>query len=127
MKRLKSENGPKAIGAYSVATKLGDLIYTSGQIPINPETNEMVEDDIKKQTQRVMDNLKIVLEENGSQLGNILKANVFLTDINEFSAFNEVYGKYFEEGNYPSRTAIEISALPKNAKIEVDVIAEVGQ
>ncbi len=125
MQRLKSEKGPKAIGAYCVATQVGDIIYTSGQIPIDPETNELVEDDIKKQTHRVLNNLKMVLEENGSGLEHIIKANVFLMDINEFSAFNEVYAEYFEEGNSPSRTAVQVSGLPKNAKIEIDVMATV--
>lgn len=125
MERLTSEKGPKAIGAYSVATKVGDIIYTSGQIPIDPETNQMVEDDIQAQTHRVMKNLKIVLEENDSQLGNIIKSNVFLSDINEFRTFNEVYEEYFAAGNYPSRTAVQVGALPNNAKVEIDVMATV--
>lgn len=123
MERLTSEKGPQAIGAYSVATKVGKIIYTSGQIAIDPETSQMVADEIKEQTHRVMQNLKIVLEENNSQLNNIIKANVFLTDIGEFQAFNEVYAKYFEEGNYPSRTAIQVGALPNQAKLEIDVMA----
>lgn|SRR5699024_801709 len=126
MKRLISKKGPKAIGAYSVATKVEDVIYSSGQIAIDPNTNQMVEDDIKIQTQQVMNNLKNILEENGSKLENIIKANVFLTDIKEFSEFNEVYAQYFNNGDYPSRTAIEISALPNNAKIEIDVMAIVN-
>ena len=123
MERLTSEKGPQAIGAYSAATKVGKIIYTSGQIAIDPETSQMVADEIKEQTHRVMQNLKIVLEENNSQLNNIIKANVFLTDIGEFQAFNEVYAKYFEEGNYPSRTAIQVGALPNQAKLEIDVMA----
>lgn len=123
MERLISGKAPRAIGAYSVATKVEDVIYTSGQIAIDPDTNQMVEDDIKMQTHQVINNLKNILEENGSKLENIIKTNVFLTDIKEFNEFNEVYAQHFGKEDYPSRTAIEISALPNNAKIEIDVIA----
>lgn len=127
MKRLTSEKGPKAIGAYSVATRVGDVIYTSGQIAIDPQTGDLVEKDIIKQTHQVMNNLQVILEQNDSKLDNIIKTTIYLEDINDFSTFNEVYAEYFEEENYPSRTAVEIAALPKEAKIEIDVIALVNK
>lgn len=123
MKRISSENGPKAIGAYSIATKVGDMIYTSGQLGMNPSTSELVDSSIEMQTEQAMKNIKTILEENGSTMNNIVKATIFLSDIGDFKAFNSVYASFFEEGNYPSRTAFEVGALPLSAKIEIEIIA----
>lgn len=125
MNRITSENGPKAIGAYSIATKAGDMIYTSGQLGMNPSTNELVDSSIEKQTEQAMKNIKTILEENGSRMSAIVKATIFLSDIGDFKAFNSVYASFFQEGNYPSRTAFQVGALPLDAKIEIEVIARI--
>lgn len=127
MKRLSSENGPKAIGAYSVATKVGNIVYTSGQLGMNPSTGELISDSIEDQTQQALTNIKTILEENSSVMKNIIKSTVYLNDINDFKAFNQVYAEFFDKEDFPSRTAIEVAALPLNAKIEIEVIALVNE
>ncbi|MCC3145307.1 RidA family protein [Halanaerobium sp. Z-7514] len=121
-KQIKSKKAPAAIGAYSQAIKKGDLIFSSGQIPIDPNTSEMVEDDIEKQTIQVLENLKHVLEAAGSNFDKIVKATIFLSDLNNFAQVNEIYEQYFE-GVYPARSCVEVAKLPKNSLIEVEVIA----
>lgn len=127
MKRLSSENGPKAIGAYSIATKVGNIVYTSGQLGMNPSTGELISDSIEDQTQQALTNIKTILEENSSVMKNIIKSTVYLNDINDFKAFNQVYAKFFDKEDFPSRTAIEVAALPLSAKIEIEVIALVNE
>lgn len=127
MKRLSSKNGPKAIGAYSIATKVGNIVYTSGQLGMNPTTGELISDRIEDQTQQALKNIKTILEENSSVMKNIIKSTVYLNDINDFKAFNKVYAEFFEKDDFPSRTAIEVAALPLSAKIEIEVIALINE
>ncbi|MGI1837427.1 RidA family protein [Lactococcus garvieae] len=124
LKRITSKKLPKAVGSYSAATEVGEFIFTSGQLPINGETN-IIEfpDNIEKQSKQAMDNVKSILEDNGSSLENIIKTTVYLANIEDFSSFNKVYGSYFE-GEYPARTAFEVGKLPMGALIEIEVIAK---
>jgi len=121
-KQIVSKKAPAAIGAYSQAIKNGDLIFTSGQIPIDPDTSEMVTEDIEKQTVQVMENLKNVLKEAGSNFDNVLKATIFLTDLDNFAKVNGIYKEYFGEIP-PARSCVEISRLPKESLIEIEVVA----
>lgn len=121
-KQIVSKEAPAAIGAYSQAIKKGDLIFTSGQIPIDPETSEMVEADIEKQTVQVMENLKYVLKEAGSNFDQVIKATIFLSDLNNFSKVNDIYKDYFSDIP-PARACVEVSKLPKDSLVEIEVIA----
>lgn len=120
---ISTIKAPSAIGPYSQGIKIGNLIFTSGQIPLNPESGEL-ETDIKKATKRSMENIKGILEEAGTSLEKVIKTTIFLKDINNFSAVNEVYGSYFSE-NPPARSCVEVARLPKDAVIEIEVIAEI--
>lgn len=120
--QIVSKKAPAAIGAYSQAIKKGDLIFTSGQIPINPETSKMVENDIEKQTVQVMENLKHVLEEAGSNFDKVLKATVFLSDLENFGKVNDIYKNYFSE-EPPARACMEVGRLPQDSLVEIEVIA----
>lgn len=125
LKRISSEKAPKAVGSYSAATKVGNLIYTSGQLPINRKTGKIdFPNSIEKQTMQSMENLKYILEDNGSSTERIVKTTVYLKNIEDFSTFNEVYSKYFSE-DFPSRTAFEVGNLPMGAMIEIEAIAEI--
>ncbi len=117
-----TEKAPKPIGPYSQAVKVGNTIYLSGQIPIDPNTNEVVLGDIATQTKRVLDNIKAVLEAAGYSLSDVVKVTVFLKDLKLFNEFNEVYGEYFKD-KPPARTTVEVSNLPKGVLIEIDAIA----
>ncbi len=119
---VDTDSAPKTIGPYSQAIKVGNLIFTSGQIAIDPEKNELISGGIKEQTRRVLQNLKAVLEAAGSSLANVVKTTVYLSDMNEFSAMNEVYGQFFESAK-PARATVEVSRLPKDVKVEIDAIA----
>lgn len=122
-KIISSPLAPKAIGPYSQAVEVNCMIYTSGQIPLDPNTGEVVGTTIVEQTERVMQNLKAVLAEAGVGLDYVVKTTCFLTDLNDFAAFNEVYGKYFPH-NPPARSCIQVAALPKGVKVEIEAIAE---
>lgn len=122
MNTIHTNNAPEAIGPYSQAIAVGDLIYTSGQIPINPETGNVEAVGISEQTEQVCKNLKAVLEAAGSSLEKAVKTTCFLNNIGDFTQFNEVYAKYFT--NKPARSCVEVSALPKGVLVEVEVIAE---
>ena len=122
VKTLHTDKAPAAVGPYSQATEVNGFIFTSGQIPLIPETGELVSDDIKKATARSLDNIKAILEEAGSSLDKVLKVNIFLDDVNDFAAVNEVYAKYFTE-NKPARSCVEVANLPKKALIEIEAIA----
>lgn len=113
---------PAAIGPYSQATEVNGFIFTSGQIPLNPETGELVGTTIEEQTERVMQNLKAVLAEAGVGFDHVLKTTCFLADLADFAAFNETYGKYFPE-NPPARSCFQVAGLPKGARVEVEMIA----
>ena len=122
-KQITTEKAPAAIGPYSQAMQTGNLLYTSGQIPIDPKTGNIEATDITGQTVQVMENLKAVLDAAGSDLTKAVKTLCFLTDMGNFAAFNEVYAKYFT--GKPARSCVAVSALPKGALVEVEVIAEI--
>ena len=124
-KIIKTHKAPQAIGPYSQAVKSGNFIFASGQIPLDPVSGEMAENDIKKQTERVMENIKGLLESENLTMANIIKTTCFLTDMGNFAAFNEVYANYFPE-NPPARSTVAIKALPKDALVEVEIIAVVS-
>lgn len=119
---ISTKKAPSAIGPYSQGIKIGNLIFTSGQIPLNPETGEL-EMEIEKATVRVMENIKAILEEAGASLDDIIKTTIFLKDINDFNVVNEIYGQYFK-GTLPARSCVEVSKLPKDVPLEIEVIAE---
>jgi len=118
---IQTNKAPKAIGTYSQAVKVGHTIYLSGQIPLVPETMTIIEGDISAQITQVFDNLKAVAEAAGGDLGDIVKLNVFLTDLSNFPLVNEIMGLYFQEP-YPARAAVGVAALPKGAGVEMDAI-----
>lgn len=122
MEKIYTKNAPEALGPYSQAMKVNGLVFTSGQIAINPATNEVEADTIEGQTEQVCKNLKNVLEEAGSSLEKAVKTMCFLSDMNDFTAFNGVYGKYFT--SKPARSCVAAKQLPKNVLVEVEVIAE---
>lgn len=119
---IATESAPKAIGPYSQAVRWNGLIFCSGQIPLDPKTGLTVEGDIAQQTTRVLENLKAVLEAAGSGLDKVLKTTVFIKDISEFQAMNEVYGRYFP-ANAPARSTVEAARLPRDVRIEIECIA----
>ena len=118
---INTNNAPEAIGPYSQGVIVGDFVYTSGQIPLNPVTGELVTD-IKLETKQSMENIKAILEEAGTSLNNVVKTSIFLKDLNDFEAVNEVYGTYFIE-NKPARSCVQVAKLPKDAVIEIEAIA----
>lgn len=123
MKKVHTENAPKAIGPYSQATVVGNIVFTSGQIPIDPKSGNIVGNDVKEQTHRVCQNLSAVLSAAGSSLEKAVKTTCFLADIADFAAFNEVYAEYFTEK--PARSCVAVKTLPKNVLVEVEVVAEI--
>lgn len=122
-KQISTKKAPAAIGPYSQAIELDNFLFASGQIPINPATGAFVEGGIVEQTTQVFENVKAVLAEAGLTLANVVKTTVFLSDMGNFGAMNEVYGTYFEGLTFPARSAVEVSKLPKGALVEVEVIA----
>jgi 2-iminobutanoate/2-iminopropanoate deaminase len=120
---VATDKAPGAIGPYSQAIKLNNLVFTAGQIPLDPATGKLVEGDIAAQTERVMQNLQAVLEAAGSSLGQVVKTTCFLANMDEFAAFNEVYARYFSE-NRPARSTVQAARLPAGASVEVECIAE---
>ena len=122
MKTVHTDKAPQAIGPYTQAKILGNVLFTSGQIPIDPATGELVSGGIEEQTRRVCENLKAVLEAAGTSLENVVKTNCFLKDINDFAAFNAVYAEYFT--GKPARSCVGGLQIPKGALVEVEVIAE---
>ncbi|MEK6950060.1 MAG: RidA family protein [Nanoarchaeota archaeon] len=123
MEKVNAKNTPEAIGPYSQAVKAGNFVFTSGQIAINPKTNQLVQGDITAQIRQILDNVRSLLAAAGTSLDNAVKVNVYLKDINDFQKMNEIYAQYFT--NKPARATIQAAALPKNALIEIDVIAEI--
>ncbi|MGB5866339.1 MAG: RidA family protein [Arcobacteraceae bacterium] len=121
MEFLTTPNAPAAIGPYSQAVKFNGVLYTSGQIALKPN-GEMVENDIKKQTRQIFENLKAILEDNGTFVTEVIKVNIFLTDMNDFGIVNVIMAEFFGD-HKPARSTIEVAGLPKNAMIEMDVIA----
>lgn len=121
MRVIQTDNAPQAIGPYSQAIKVGDFIYTSGQIALTPN-GVMLQDDVRLQTAQVMRNLKAVLEAAGSSLQNVVKTTIFLADMEDFSAVNEIYEEWFN-GHKPARSTVAVKTLPKNALVEIECIA----
>ena len=124
MKAISTKNAPAAIGPYSQAIRVGNLVLTSGQIPINPATGAFAEGGIKEQARQSLNNVKAILEESGLSMNDVVKTTVFLADMNDFADMNSVYAEFFSEP-YPARSAVAVKALPKGALVEIEVVAEV--
>ena len=121
---INTEKAPAALGPYSQAIKAGNTIYVSGQIPLIPETMEIISDDVQEQTKQSLENVKAVLEAAEATLNDVVKASVFIKDMNDFTKINEIYATYFTENN-PARACVEVARLPKDVKVEIEVIAVV--
>lgn len=121
-KVIQTEKAPKPIGPYSQAIRTGNFIFLSGQIPIDPKTGELVKGDLRKQTQRVLENMKGVLESQGLGMEDVVKVNIFLKDMEHFNQMNEVYATYFSSSP-PARSTVEVSRLPKDSTLEIEAIA----
>ena len=122
MKALNTEKAPTAIGPYSQAVEVNGLVFTSGQLPVNPSTGNFPEGGIKEQTRQSLLNIKAILNSEGIDMGNVVKTTVFLADMNDFAAMNEVYATFFSQP-YPGRSAVAVKTLPKNALVEIECIA----
>lgn len=120
---IHTDSAPAAIGPYSQAIQIGDLLFVSGQVPIDPSTGAIVEGDVKAQAQQSLNNLKAILNAAGTNMGAVVKTTVFLADMNDFAAMNEVYAQFFQEP-YPARSAVQVARLPKDAKVEIEAIAQ---
>ena len=121
-KIVATPKAPAAIGPYSQAIRSGDFLYTSGQISLDPETMKMITGDIEMETEKVLKNIEAILKADGLDLNNIIKTTVYLTDLSEFTRMNQVYEKFFSETK-PARACVQVTALPKGAKVEIDAIA----
>ena len=119
---IHTDSAPKAIGPYSQAIVAGNLVFTSGQIPLDPKTQQMVEGDIRVQTERVMENLSAVLQAAGVGFADVVKGTIFVADLGDFATVNEIYGKRFS-ASPPARSTVQVAALPKGARVEIDLIA----
>ncbi|HLH52137.1 MAG TPA: RidA family protein [Verrucomicrobiae bacterium] len=119
---IKPARSAPAVGPYNHAVRTGDLLFCAGQIPIDPATGDLVKGDIKAQTERVLENVKAILEDQKLSFGNVVKSTVFLTNLADFAGMNEVYAKYFTT-DFPARSTIQVAALPKGATVEIEVIA----
>jgi 2-iminobutanoate/2-iminopropanoate deaminase len=117
-----ADNAPKAIGPYSAGVKTGQYVFTAGQLGIDPQSGEFVQGGIKEETRQALKNLKAVLEAAGTNLDSVVKTTVFLRDMNDFSAMNEVYGEFFME-DYPARSAVQVARLPKDGAVEIEAVA----
>jgi len=124
-KIISTDRAPKAIGPYSQAVVVNGLAFLSGQIPLDPETNQLIQGDVVAQTVRVLENMKIVLEACGSSLAQVVKTTVFVKDLSEFATINETYAKYFPE-NPPARSTVEAARLPRDVRVEIECVAIVG-
>jgi 2-iminobutanoate/2-iminopropanoate deaminase len=119
---ISSSGAPKAIGPYSPAIRTGQLLFVSGQVPLDPATGQMIEGDITAQARRVLDNIGALLTSGGRSFADVVRTTIFLADMNDFAAVNDVYGQYFSEP-YPARATVQVARLPKDARVEIDVIA----
>lgn len=122
-KIINSPNAPAPIGPYNQAVLKGNMLYTSGQIALDPKSGELILEDIKSETKQVMENLKAVLKEAGMNFENVLKATIFISDMQNFGDINEVYASYFQEATAPARETVEVANLPKYVNVEISVIA----
>lgn len=123
---VHTENAPSAIGPYEQAIIIDNMVYTSGQIGLDPKTNTLVSGGIENETKQVLDNIGAVLTAANTSFNHVIKANIYLTDLNNFTIVNDIYASYFKDGNYPARSCVEISALPKGALIEIETIAYIN-
>lgn len=121
-KIVQTSKAPAAIGPYSQAIRIGDFLYTSGQISLDPETMEMITGEIEVETEKVLKNIQAILKADGLDLNNIIKTTVYLTDLSEFARMNQVYEKFFADTK-PARACVQVAALPKGAKVEIDAVA----
>lgn len=119
---IKPAKSPAPVGPYNHAVRVGDLLFCAGQIPTDPATGNLVSGDIKVQTERVLKNVKAILEDQELTFANVVKSTVFLTNLADFAAMNEVYAKYFTD-NFPARSTVQVAALPKDASVEIEVVA----
>lgn len=119
---ISTESAPSAIGPYSQAVKAGNMVFVSGQIPIDPQTGEFVSTEVAEQTEQVLKNLRAVLEAAGSSLNGVVKTTVFLADMNDFAVMNEVYARHFDS-NKPARATVQAARLPRDARVEIECIA----
>ena len=119
---IKPRNSPAAVGPYNHAVRIGDLLFCAGQIPIEPATGNVVTGDIKAQTERVLQNVKASLDDQKLTFASVVKSTVFMTNLGDFAAMNEIYAKYFTD-NFPARSTVQVAALPKGANVEIEVIA----
>jgi 2-iminobutanoate/2-iminopropanoate deaminase len=126
IRKVDTPGAPRMIGAYSQAVIGGGFVFLSGQIAMEPSTGEVIDGDVRAQTERVLLNLRAVLEEAGSGLGQVVKATVFLRDMDDFQAMNEVYARFFGEGIAPARATVEVARLPRDVAVEIDAIAVIG-
>ena len=124
--RISTEDAPAAIGPYSQAIRTGDLLFCSGQIPLEPSTGELVKDEIEGQARRCLQNLAAVAEAAGGSLANAVRCTVYLTDMNDFARVNEVYAEFYGDDDPPARVAVAAAALPKGADVEIDAIVVLG-
>ena len=120
---IHTDSAPAAIGPYSQAIQIGDLLFVSGQVPIDPDTGAVVEGDIRAQAQQSLNNLKAILNAAGTNMGAVVKTTVFLADMNDFAAMNEVYAQFFQEP-YPARSAVQVARLRKDDKVDIEAIAQ---
>lgn len=120
---IHTDKAPAAIGPYSQAIQIGQLLFTSGQVPIDPETGVIVEGGIQEQARQSLNNIKAILNAAGTNMGAVVKTTVFLQDMNDFAAMNEVYAQFFQEP-YPARSAVQVGRLPKDALVEIEAIAQ---
>ena len=123
---IHTDSAPAAIGPYSQAIQIGDLLFVSGQVPIDPSTGAVVEGDIKAQAQQSLNNLKAILNAAGTNMGAVVKTTVFLADMNDFAAMNGVYAQYFT-GAFPARSAVQVARLPKDVGLEIELIAQIDE
>jgi len=119
---IKPTKSPAALGPYNHAIRVGDLLFCAGQIPVDPKDGNLVAGDIKAQTERVLLNIKAILDDQGLTFNNVVKSTVFMTNLADFAAMNEVYGRHFTE-NFPARSTVQVAGLPKGANVEIEVIA----
>lgn len=119
---IKPAKSPAAVGPYNHAVRVGDLLFCAGQIPLNPADGSLITGDIKAQTERVLENVKAILDDQKLTFANVVKSTVFMTNLADFAAMNEVYAKYFTS-DFPARSTVQVAALPKGASVEIEIVA----
>jgi len=124
LRSIRTDRAPEAIGPYSQAIVAGNLVFTAGQIPLDPATGQLVDGDVAAQTDRVLQNIRAILEEAGTSLAKVVKTTVFLTDMDDFAAMNEVYARYFGD-HRPARSTVQAARLPKDVRVEIEAVAVV--